>query len=222
MEPRVRPRLPMVMSVFPGCENPQVMFLNEAPADPARDAVYDMDREEDGYVANHTRLWSWRPDLRNAFLELRSGVMSSSSLTDRDWAVLVTATVAERDDSYCSLAWGARLAETSDEETAARVIAGVAAPGLSERELALADWARQVVRDPNGTTEADVGRLRDLGLGDREIFEATVLIAFRLAFSTINDALGAAPDKQLAEAAPRRVRDVVRYGRPTAPEPSKA
>ena len=198
------------------------MFLNEAPADPARDAVYDEDRREDGYVANHTRLWSWRPDLRNDFLELRSGVMSSSSLTDRDWAVLVTATAAERDDSYCSLAWGTRLAEASDEETAAQVIAAHAAPGLSVREQALADWARQVVRDPNATTEADVARLRELGLSDREIFEATVFIAFRLAFSTINDALGAAPDKQLAEAAPEPVRDAVRYGRPTAPEPSRA
>jgi alkylhydroperoxidase family enzyme len=62
------------------------------------------------------------------------------------------------------------------------------------------------VRDPNATTKADIERLRELGLGDREIFEATVLVAFRLAFSTINDALGAAPDK------PAR-----RHGRPPSP-----
>jgi hypothetical protein len=49
--------------------------LDEAPASEATDAVYDEDREEDGCVANHTRLWSWRPDLRNAFLDLRSGLM---------------------------------------------------------------------------------------------------------------------------------------------------
>ena len=189
------------------------MFLQEAPASEARDAVYDEDREEDGYVANHTRLWSWRPDLRKAFLEQRFGVMSSSSLTDRDWAVLVTATVAERDDSYCSLAWGRAPGRASDEETAAQVIAGGAAPGLSERERALADWARQVVRDPNATTEADVARLREVGLSDREIFEATAFIAFRLAFSTVNDALGGAPDKQLAEAAPEPVRAAVSFGR---------
>ena len=200
----------------------RAMFLREAPPDEAVDAVYDEDREEDGYVANHSRLWSWRPDVRNAFLELRTGMMSSSSLTDRDFAVLVTATVAERDDSYCSLAWGARLAAVSDEETAALVIAGEAAPGLNAREQALAAWARQVVRDPNATTGEDVERLRAVGLDEREIFEATAYIAFRLAFSTINDALGAAPDKQLAEAAPGPVRAAVRYGRPPAREASRA
>jgi alkylhydroperoxidase family enzyme len=141
--------------------------------------------------------------------------MGSSALTDRDWAVLVTATASECNDSYCSLAWGARLAGLTDDETAARLIARDPAPGLSDRESVLASWAREVVRDPNATTEGQIERLREAGLGDREIFEATAFVAFRLAFSTINDALGAAPDQQLAEAAPRPVRAAVSYGRPS-------
>ena len=84
------------------------------------------------------------------------------------------------------------------------MLSGAPAPGLSARETALADWARQVVRDPNATTSDDVERLRDAGLSDREIFEATAFVTFRLALSTVNDALGAAPDKQLADAAPIR------------------
>jgi hypothetical protein len=56
--------------------------------------------------------------------------------------------------------------------------------------------------------------LRQAGLSEQEIFEATALIAFRMAFSTINDALGARPDPQLADRAPRLVRDAVTYGRP--------
>jgi hypothetical protein len=35
--------------------------------------------------------------------------------------------------------------------------------------------------DPNATTSQDVERLREVGLGDREIFEATAWVAFRLA-----------------------------------------
>ena len=119
--------------------------------------------------------------------------MISSELADRDWAVLVTATAAERNDSYCSLAWGTRLAKLSDDATAAQAIAGTPAPALTEREAALADWARQVVRDPNATTEVDVARLRELGLGDREIFEATAFIAFRLAFSVSTTRLARLP-----------------------------
>lgn len=163
----------------------------------------------------------WR-ELTEAFAALRTGLMESSVLTDRDWAVLVTATVSQRNDSYCSLAWGPRLAEFSDDETAAQVLADEPAPALSEREAALADWARQVVRDPNETTRGDIARLRGVGLGDREIFEATAFVAFRLALATVNDALGAAPDKQLVDAARDAVRSAVSYGRRPAAEPSRA
>jgi uroporphyrinogen decarboxylase len=65
-------------------------------------------------------------------------------------------------------------------------------------------------------TAADVEALRIAGLSEREIFEATVFAAFRMAFSTVNDALGARPDWQLAQAAPRPVRKAVTFGRPSA------
>jgi len=196
------------------------MFLGEPPANEATEAAYAEDRDSDGYVGNVTRLWCWRPDLLTSFVTLRATLMKNSALTDREWAVLVTSTAAECNDSYCSLAWGPRLANLTDDETAAQVIAGGHAPALSEREAALAAWARQVVRDPNATASDDVVRLRGVGLSDREIFEATALIAFRSAFSTVNDALGAAPDKQLADEAPELVRAAVRYGRQPSPTPS--
>jgi uncharacterized peroxidase-related enzyme len=196
------------------------MFLGEPPASEATEAAYAADRDSDGYVGNVTRLWGWRPDLLTSFAALRASLMKSSALTDREWAVLVTSTAAARSDSYCSLAWGPRLAKLTDDETAAQVIAGGPAPALSDREAALAAWARQVVRDPNATTSDDVVRLREVGLGDREIFEATAFIAFRLAFSTVNDALGASPDRQLVDEAPELVRAVVSYGRPPSSTPS--
>ena len=139
-------------------------FLGDAPVNDETAELFAADREEEGYVANHTRLWAWRPDLQARFYELRSDLMASSTLTDRDWAVLVTSTAAELTDSYCSLAWGKRLARLAGDETAAQVIAGDA-QNLTPREAALAAWARQVVRDPNATTEADVARLREVRSG---------------------------------------------------------
>jgi hypothetical protein len=38
-------------------------------------------------------------------------------------------------------------------------------------------------------------------------------VALRLAFSTINDALGAQPDAQLTQSLPPEVREAVTYGR---------
>jgi hypothetical protein len=82
------------------------VFLGDPPRTGESEAAFREDLDADGYFNNHTRLWSWRPDLRTAFID------------------------------------------------------------------------------------------------------------FRLAFSTINDALGAAPDLEVAAAAPEPVRAAVSYGRP--------
>ncbi|MGW9197206.1 carboxymuconolactone decarboxylase family protein [Micromonospora chersina] len=193
--------------------NSPAAFLTDPPLSPAVTAAYEGDLTSDGYVNNLTRVWCWRPDVLASFQAVRADLLAGSALSPREVAVLVAATAAARGDAYCALAWGARLADLSDEATAAQVLRG-ADGDLSERENALAAWSRQVVRDPNAATEAQVERLRDAGLGDQEIFEATTLIAFRLAFSTVNDALGARPDPQLAEKAPRLVREAVTFGRP--------
>ncbi|MEU9889628.1 hypothetical protein [Sphaerisporangium sp. NPDC051011] len=193
-------------------------FLADPPSDdPSVTAAYEADVTSDGYVNNLTRVWCWRPDVLTSFQNLRAELAADSSLSTREVAVMVAATAAARGDAYCSLAWGARLAELSDEETAATVLRGGDA-NLSDREAALARWSRQVVLDPNATSQADIDRLRQAGFSDREIFEATTFIAFRTAFSTVNDALGAWPDQELVEKVPPLVREAVTYGRIPQPD----
>jgi alkylhydroperoxidase family enzyme len=99
-------------------------------------------------------------------------------------------------------------------QTAADVIAGVDATGLTARERAIAKWARRVVKHPSATSEGNVAELRAAGLTEREIVEVTTLAAFRVAFSIVNDALAAGPDREVAEAAPDAVRRAVTFGRP--------
>jgi alkylhydroperoxidase family enzyme len=74
-------------------------------------------------------------------------------------------------------------------------------------------WARLVVVDPNATSTADVQKLRDAGFTDRQIFAITVFVSLRMAFSSVNDALGAHPDAQLLDLAPDSVVGAVTYGR---------
>ena len=192
---------------------PSQAFVSDPPVDASVMAAYEDDLASDGYINNSTRVWCWRPDVLASFQTLRADLTDGSDLSDREVAVMVAATAAARGDPYCSLAWGARLAELSDEATAAGVLHGDPS-GLSSREVALARWSRQVVLDSNAPTQADVDHLRDVGFSDREIFEATAFIAFRLAFSTIDSALGAQPDQELIERVPPLVREAVTYGRP--------
>jgi uncharacterized peroxidase-related enzyme len=187
-------------------------FIDGPPPSEPVEAIEARYLADDGYVANYARVWCWRPDVLDAFAEVRSELVASSSLSPAEVAVLVAATASTLGDSYCSLAWGERLAKLKGEDAAAGVLAGADA-GLSPREAALAAWARKVVRDPNGTTEGDVEQLREAGLDDREIFEATAWIGMRLGFSAINDALGIRPDRELAERVPASVGSAVGYGR---------
>jgi uncharacterized peroxidase-related enzyme len=197
------------------------VFLEDPPEGPEVVAVYDTTRQADGYVANYLRVWCWRPDLYKQFVDLRLGVMASTTLTDREQAIVVATTVSSFGDSYCSLAWGGKLAKLAGAETAGGVVAGAVPDELSAREAALCDWCRAVVGGPMTTTPEQVDALRAAGFDDREIFEATLLLSLRLAFSTVNDALGAQPDRQLADAVPVPVRDAVTFGRPAAETPSR-
>jgi uncharacterized peroxidase-related enzyme len=192
------------------------MFI-AAPQDSADTSkVYQSSADSQGFVMNLTRAWAWRPEVFDGFATLRAQLTDRSTLTKRELATLVCATASELRDSYCSLAWGRTLAKEAGASAAAAVLANTGNTGLSERECALAAWARKVVADPNGTTPADVEALRKVGLNDREIFEATTFVAFRLAFSSVNAALGVNPDTELLEQVPSEVRSAVTYGRTTA------
>jgi len=197
------------------------MFLRAPQASDANSALYSRDVADDGYVANFTRLWAWRPDVFDGFSSLRSLLIEQAALSLRERAILVCATAANLGDSYCALAWGAKLASETDATTAAQVVQRKEAQELTARERALALWAGKVVREPNATTVTDVDLLRAAGLTDQEIFDVTVFVAFRLAFSTVNDALGARPDWELAAAAPASVRDAVNYGRTVSERATK-
>lgn len=197
-------------------------FLGEPTNNEVTRAAFERDLEAEGFVYNYTRLWAWAPGLSDTFADLRGQLMDASPLGDHDWALLVTTMASELNDSYCSLAWGPQLAELFGTDTATQVLAGDHAPGLSSREAALRDWTRKIVRDPNGTTEKDVAVLRAAGITDKEIFDATAFVAFRMALAMVNDALGAAPDQQLAASVPEPLRKAVTYGRAVSTDPSPA
>jgi alkylhydroperoxidase family enzyme len=161
-----------------------------------------------------SRLWACAPEVLETLFDLLGTVTRLGLLSLRQRGILVAATASTLGDAYCSLAWGSRLADASSAALAANVLRGVD-DELTESEKALAAWARRMVSDPNGTTDTNIEELRNVGFSDTKIFALTVYTAGRLAFSTINDALGAQPDRELAAGAPPEVRDAVQYGRRT-------
>jgi uncharacterized peroxidase-related enzyme len=192
------------------------MFLSPPPESEAAARVYKSSLDSQGFVMNLTRIWAWRPDIFDAFATLRSKLTDNSSLSKREVALIVCAAASGLGDSYCALAWGKKLAEVASPAIAAEVLQGSATAELTSRERALSTWVRKVVTIPNATTAQDVAKLRDAGFTDQEIAEATIFAAFRVAFSTVNDALGASPDWQLVDEVPQEVVAAVAFGRPAA------
>jgi alkylhydroperoxidase family enzyme len=174
--------------------------------------LYNDNVEQVGFVMNLSRLWAHHPNLHGGLVDLMGQAAGAGSLTFRQRAILVAACAAALGDAYCSLAWGKRLADVAGAGVAGSVLRGDD-DRLDLTERALARWARKITRDPNSTEAHDIQSLRKAGYDDPQILAITVYVVLRIAFSTVNDALGARPDRELSETAPVSVRDAVTYGR---------
>ncbi|MET7394879.1 hypothetical protein ABZS66_15460 [Dactylosporangium sp. NPDC005572] len=190
-------------------------FLSEAAPDPQAQLMFDEDVADFGAVMNVSRLWAYQPASFFGLVDLLRQSSVAHGISGRQRGILVAACASTLGDSYCSLSWGTKLAAKTDVATAAGVIRGEDS-ALTPAEQAIARWARKVARWPQQTTEEDVRGLRDAGFTDRQIFGVTLFVALRVAFSSVNGALGVRPDAFFRELAPQPVLDAVTFGRPIA------
>ena len=187
-------------------------FLTSPSHTPAAQRLFDEDLQGTGYVTNVSRLWAHLPSALNGLSDLMGETTRAASLSSTQRAVLVTAAASALGDSYCSMAWGKRLSKATTPEIAAAVIRG-GTEGLDHTDQALARWARLVAKSPNSISADDVQALHDVGFDDSQIFSITAFVALRLAFSTVNDALGSVPDRELRNTTPELVRSAIVFGR---------
>ncbi|MEO6122320.1 MAG: methyltransferase domain-containing protein [Ilumatobacteraceae bacterium] len=192
-------------------------FLREAPVTPESESLCSEDVKDLGFVMNVTRLWSWQPTTVQEFFDLMSRA-TKDRLSFRERGLIVLATASSIDDSYCSMAWAHKLTPTVGADVAAAVLHGDDS-ALTPTEQAITSWIRRVLRNATTTTTEDIDELRHAGVDDDKIFALTFYAAMRMAFSTINNALGAHPDSQFRANAAPQVLAAIDYGRPTAAQP---
>lgn len=181
---RVRAGLPLraeidvvgYLASAPGTPGASTGFLQPAEVTPEVQALYDDDVDELGYVMNASRVWAHDPGAQNELFALLGRAVRTAGLSVRQRGVLVAACASTLGDSYCSLAWGSKLAKEAGADLAAGVITGDDAR-LDDTERALALWARSVTRDANGTAADDVQLLRDAGYDDGQIMAITYFVA---------------------------------------------
>jgi uncharacterized peroxidase-related enzyme len=135
--------------------------------------------EKSGFVPNVFRTLARRPAQLRAFLDYHDALMEADGpLTKAERELIVVATSAANDCTYCVVAHGAVLRIRSrDPEKADRVATNPGGVPLSSRERAIVDLALVVAVDPASCTEAELDVAREAGLTDDEIWDIGAITA---------------------------------------------
>jgi uncharacterized peroxidase-related enzyme len=178
-----------------------VPFIRPLPDEEVTGAVaeaYEADLTQDGYVSNVSRTFSHRPDALAAWIGLKDAVTRTM---DRRRYELVTIAAARRvRSSYCMLAHGSVLASAFyDTDQVKDIALDHHAADLDDVDVAVMDLADKVAADASSVTQADVDRLRALGLSDAEVFDVVAAAAMRCFFTKVVDGLGFQPDSAYTE-----------------------
>ena len=191
-----------------------VETLPEEEATGATAEMYATDRAAFGHLPNFTQAFSYRPAVYAAWRELNGAIKSNMDL--RRYELATVAAARRLRSSYCTLAHGSVLIEKFlDSDSVKAIVADHRRAGLSEIDVAVMDLAEKVAGDASSVQQADVDRLRSLGLSDEEIADVVLAAAARCFFSKTLDALGVEPDAKYADLDPA-VRDALTVGRAIA------
>jgi alkylhydroperoxidase family enzyme len=163
-------------------------------------------------ATNYEQAFERRPAVYAAWIQLNGAIKAGMDLRRYELATLAAALRLR--SSYCCLAHGMVLAKQFGEPVAEMAV-DYRAAGLDEVDVAVMDLAGQVVDDAAAVDEADLQRLRDLGLSQEELMDVVLAAAARCFFSKTLDALGVRPDSTYGELEPG-LRQALVVGRPIA------
>jgi uncharacterized peroxidase-related enzyme len=192
-------------------------FIDTVPEDQATGdvaAMYETDRQVFGHLPNLTKGFSLRPDVYAAWRQLNGAIKANMDL--RRYELATVAAASRLRSSYCTLAHGSILLDKFlSPEGVRAAVADHDAAELDAVDAAVVALADKVARDATSVTQADVDRLRSLGLTDTEVLDVVLAAAVRCFFSKALDALGVEPDAKYAQL-DSELRDVLTVGRSIA------
>ncbi len=166
-------------------------------------ALYEAEIGQMGKVMEATSCWSARPDMlvpiENLLFQLRDG-FSLGLLNFR----LITLIAAKHvPSSYCSHVYFRSLSGMIGREQTLAVHRDYREAGLSAQQVEMLAYAEQITRDASKITQADIDRLRAVGLSDLNIADIALAASFRNFMSRYFDAVGASVEPEFLDADPQ-------------------
>jgi uncharacterized peroxidase-related enzyme len=167
---------------------------------------------------NYVAAFHLRPEVYEAWQQLLGTI--KEGVDPRRYELATVAAARRMRSSYCMLAHGSLLVEKyMPAEELQAIVADHRAAGLDEVDVAIMDLAEKVADDAASVTQADVDRLRALGLSDKDVLDVVLAAAARCFFTKVVDGVGAQPDAKYAAMDPA-LRDALVVGRPIAQDGS--
>ena len=135
--------------------------------------------EKSGFVPNVFRTLARRPAELRAFLDYHDALMEAPGpLSKAERELVVVATSAANDCTYCVVAHGAILrVRSKDPEKADRVATNPGGVPLAPRERAVVALALVLAVDPASCTDGELEAAREAGLSDDEIWDVGAITA---------------------------------------------
>jgi len=178
-----------------------LMFIQTIPETEAGGklrTIYEGDIQSMGYVPNHAKVFSLRPDVLEAWRAFQGSIRKNLRL--RRYELVTLAAAMALKCRYCVLAHGAILLKNGiNPDQLRKILTDFRDAGLEPVEVAMMEFARKVIRDASEITLADIDVLRALDLEDVEILDITLTATMRSFASKTFDTLGAGPDPVYAE-----------------------
>ena len=166
------------------------MIIQTIPESEATGFVADSyaeDRDDMGYVPQHTRAMCLNPEALQAFEQLAGAIARPLGIRNYELATLAAARGAR--SVHCLLAHGRKSLQYFEEEQLTAIARDYHSAGLSEAEVAMMEFAEKVSGAASSMTDDDSQRLRDHGFDDIHIVNIALAAAARNYYSRAVQAL---------------------------------
>ncbi len=172
---------------------PYIKIIDEAEATGELKEAYDTIAKTRGKVANIMKIHSLNPQAMLQHLELyKTLLFGRSGLKRAERELIATIVSSINGCDYCTHHHAEALrAYWKDEERVDSIInIEPEKANLSERELAMVDYARRLTEQPTEMTESHAQRLRDAGLSDRDILDVNLITSYFNFVNRVAEGLG--------------------------------
>ena len=157
-----------------------LVLEQEVPLSDAQEKYLKVCDEKLGLIPNVLKAYSFHGDKLSAFSDLYNDLMlGESGLSKLEREMLAVATSSVNHCFYCLTAHGAAIRELSgDPLLGEKIVMNFRVAELSDRHLAMLNFATLLTQSPHSIVEEDRQDLRDVGFSDRDIWDIANVIGF--------------------------------------------